>query len=129
MKAFIISFLAFLVLDFIWLGFVVKGFNLSQLSQIGRIENGEFQVMYAPVIAVYILMALSMVMFVLPQTSELSMLGTFLKGAVMGLIIYGVYDGTNLGILKDYPIKFAIVDVLWGSFVYGAVTVITKKLV
>ena len=40
-------------------------------------------------------------------------------GMFIGLIIYGVYNGTNFAIFKNYPLKVSIIDTLWGIFVCG----------
>lgn len=128
MKAFFASYAAFVVLDFLWLGFVVKEFNLRQLAALGRIENGEFRVLYPAAAVVYILMSLAVVLFVLPRFDETSALWyKFVLGATMGLIVYGVFDFTNLAILKDYPLPFIAADMAWGCFVFGAVTLIADK--
>jgi uncharacterized membrane protein len=46
-------------------------------------------------------------------------------GALLGFVVYGVYDFTNLATLRHYPVKLAIVDVAWGTFAsaLGAVAV------
>jgi uncharacterized membrane protein len=41
-------------------------------------------------------------------------------GAVMGLVVYGVYDLTNLSTILGWPIKFVLVDMSWG-IVSGAI--------
>ena len=35
-------------------------------------------------------------------------------GALFGLVVYGVYDFTNLSTLRDWPLIVAVVDVAWG---------------
>lgn len=128
LKAFIVSLVSFIVLDFIWLGFVVKKFNLEQLAEIGRIQNGEFQVQYAAAVMAYLFMAAAVTFFVLPRLSvDSTWVQTFLWGAFIGVIIYGVYDMTNMAVLKNYPWPFLIVDMAWGTFVFGAVSLITWK--
>lgn len=129
LRQFGISLIAFVVLDLIWLGGVVKDFNLRQLREIGRIENGAFSVLYAPAAVVYLLMALAVTFFVLPRVAVGATSGAvFATGAVMGLIVYGVFDLTNLAILRNYPFTFALADMAWGAFVFGAVTLIAAKL-
>jgi uncharacterized membrane protein len=128
-KQFFTAALSFAILDFIWLGYVMKDFNLRHLSEIGRIENGTFNILYAPALLVYVFMALAVVLFVLPRTSEESFLMSFFWGALMGLFVYGVYDLTNMAILKNYPLNFALADMAWGTFVFGVVTLLTKKLI
>lgn len=44
---------------------------------------------------------------------------TFKKGALFGLIVYTVYNGTNIAILKDLKWRMCAVDTLWGTFLSG----------
>lgn len=129
LKCFLVSFFSFAVLDAIWLGYVMKDFNMRHLSEIGRIENGQFQINFAAALVVYILMALAITFFVHEKTITASYLYAFGIGALLGLIVYGIYDFTNFAILKNYPLAFVAADVLWGTFVFGAVAVIAKKFV
>jgi uncharacterized membrane protein len=117
------------IFDFAWLGFVVKDFNLRQLSEIGRIENGKMQILYAPALMTYVLMALAVVLFVLPRIQPTDPWWfSILWGACMGLIVFGVFDMTNLAILKNYPITFVFTDIAWGTFAFGAVSLISSKV-
>ena len=129
-KSFLIAFFLFIVFDYLWLGIVMKDFNMRQLAEIGRIENGVFSMHYPAALATYVLMALAVPLFVLPKLSKSdSVFKFFLTGALMGLIIYGVFDMTNLAILKNYPLAFIAPDMAWGAFVFGIVTVITSKFI
>jgi uncharacterized membrane protein len=128
-KQFLAALVLFVIFDFIWLGLVMKSFNMRQLAEIGRFDNGEFQMQYAAASVTYILMALALPIFVLPKINvKDSFLKVFATGALMGLIIYGVFDTTNFAILKNYPLAFVGPDIVWGAFVYGLVTVIGAKL-
>lgn len=119
---------SFIILDLIWLGFVVKEFNLRELSEIGRIKDGSFEVLYLPSGLVYVLMALAVQIFVLPKVeNQKSRVRTFLTGALMGLVVYGVFDFTNLAIIKNYPVMFAVIDITWGCIAFGIVSAITKS--
>jgi len=128
-KMFALSVILFVIFDFIWLGIVMKDFNMRQLAEIGRIENGVFQMHYGAAAMTYILMGWAVVSYVLPQlTNSSSVLQAFLVGAPLGLIIYGVFDLTNYAILKSYPVAFMAPDIAWGGFVFGLVTVVVTKL-
>lgn len=130
LKSFFVALIAFTVLDFAWLGFVVKDFNMRQLADIGRIENGEFKMLYIPAGLTYVLMAIAVSFFILPRIeASTPYWQTFLCGALMGLIVYGVFDMTNLAILKNYPLPFVFADIAWGCFVFGAVTLIARSIV
>lgn len=127
-KTSVVSFVLFLVFDFIWLGFVMKSFNNAQLSEIARMSNGEVSPNKVVGLMVYVAMALSMSLFVAPKLNEISLLASFAWGAALGFCIYSVYDLTNLAVLKNYPVPFAIADIAWGTFLYGAVAVIISVI-
>ena len=40
----------------------------------------------------------------------------------LGLSIYGIYDGTNIAIFKDYDSYIAYVDMIWGATLYALTT-------
>jgi uncharacterized membrane protein len=51
---------------------------------------------------------------------------TLLLSAVLGLIVYGVYDLTNYSVFSKWSFKVAIIDIVWGTFLCGAVGTLTK---
>lgn len=127
LKLFSVSLVSFLVLDYIWLGLIAKNIYLKHLATIGRIENGEFKIILWAGVAVYVLMSIGLVYFVIPKVRvESSWLWVFLIGALYGFISYGIYDMTNYATLKDYTLQLSAIDMIWGSVLCGTVTVITK---
>lgn len=106
---------------------MVKEFNLTQLAEIGRIENGNFSLLYLPAAGAYLLMAAAVAFFVAPLTRGAPRGKALLFGGLMGLVIYGIFDLTNLAILKNYPVAFALADVAWGIGVFGLVALVTQE--
>ena len=47
---------------------------------------------------------------------------------ILGMTVYGIYDGTNYAILDNWPIKAVYIDTLWGGILYGSTTYFTYKL-
>ena len=45
-------------------------------------------------------------------------------GMLVGLVVYGVYNSTNYSILKNWPVRIAIMDTLWGVFVCGMASLV-----
>jgi uncharacterized membrane protein len=43
-------------------------------------------------------------------------------GALMGFLMYAMYDLTNLTFLKDYPMSFVAIDIMWGTFLCAIIT-------
>ncbi len=128
LKSFSLSFGSFIFLDLLWFTFAVKNFNLERLAEVGRIKDGQFDVLYIPAVAAYFLMALAVSVFLRPTFKPHDQMGKiFLKSALLGIIIYGIYDLTNLALLKNYPTTFAMVDMMWGTFAFGVVGMLVGK--
>jgi uncharacterized membrane protein len=114
---------SFAVLDAVWLGLVMSGFYRDQLAAIGRIENGRFAPNWPAAVVVYLLLGAGLALFAVPRASSVGSAAGW--GALLGLVIYGVYDFTNVATLKQYPLTLALVDVAWGAVAasLGAVAV------
>ncbi len=127
LKPFLAAVLTIIVLDTIWLGFVATPFYLHSLSEVANIVDGRIQPVFWAAGVVYLFLGIGIMAFVLPNVLRVdqggSVLMIFAKGALLGLVIYGVYDFTNLATLKQYPVLLAVADTTWGAFVCGAATV------
>jgi uncharacterized membrane protein len=51
----------------------------------------------------------------------LSYAKTALNAFYIGLSAYAVYDFTNYALLKNYDIRFALADTIWGGILFSAV--------
>jgi len=50
---------------------------------------------------------------------------TLVKGFLFGFVLYGVFDFTNLAIFKEYSLKTAMIDMVWGGILMSTVSFIT----
>jgi uncharacterized membrane protein len=116
------------ILDFVWLGIVAKKFNTQQLQGIARLRGGKLDPLIVPLALVYLLMALGMVLFVVPKIKAGALFHSFSYGAAFGFVVYGIYELTNLTVIKNYPFPFALVDVAWGTVLYGLTAVALSAL-
>ncbi len=123
-KIFFTALIIFFVTDMIWLGFIAKSMYFEHYSSWLRLEKNQLNPIWWSAVAVYLLFGLSMVFFVFPL-GQGDLLRTAFHGALLGLIIYGVYDFTCLAIFKDFPIKMAFIDVAWGTFLYAWASLVT----
>lgn len=107
--------LTILLLDFLWLGIIQRK---SWENQVHDIQKSPMTVRPAGAIIAYFMIAVAVVVFVLPLVHKDHILqDSLILGGLMGLVLYGVYDGTTYAILKDYRIDMMIGDILWGVFV------------
>ena len=50
------------------------------------------------------------------------------EAGVLGMCVYGIYNFTNLALLRTYSWKVAIVDTIWGGVLYTAVAMILVSI-
>jgi uncharacterized membrane protein len=116
------------VLDFVWFGLVASNLYKKELGGLLRMKDGSIKPEILPAILVYFLIAALTTFFVVPKIGAGGILPAFLWGALAGLILYGVYDLTNLSFLKDWTITTSIVDIIWGAFMCGVLGVVATYL-
>ncbi|MCE7860000.1 MAG: DUF2177 family protein, partial [Chloroflexi bacterium CFX2] len=110
-KLYLITLLAFLAIDSIWLGLVAPSFYQSQIGYI-LAENPNF--LAAGLF--YLLFVLGMVVFVVePGVREGTLIKAVRRGALFGLVTYATYDLTNLATLEGWPVLVTVVDLAWGT--------------
>lgn len=115
-KQVLISILTLLILDILWIMFFM---GKKYQEQIPQIQGTELKVNNMMAIVAYTLMVLGLIMFVLPNIREgYELRDSLVYGFLFGIIVYGVYDFTNAVVFEKWNINIALVDVLWGGFVY-----------
>ena len=107
-----------LVLDFIWLSFNKSNYD----TWVGHKIVAEFW----PTIFAYILMIAAIYWILVPLVYQNPHDG-FITGAKIGLVIYGIYNSTNMAIYPTYNIQMAIVDTIWGTFLFGVLGFLCAK--
>jgi uncharacterized membrane protein len=116
-----ITLVVFFVIDMIWLGLVAKGFYSRHLG--GLMSP---KVNWIAAILFYLLFILGLLVFALrPALQEGSPVLALFYGALLGLISYATYDLTNLATLQNWPLIVTVVDLIWGTVLGGAVTLIS----
>ena len=112
-KLFLSSFITFLILDFIWLGFVAKDFYARQLS-LYLTDN----VIWSSALIFYIIFNIGLLIFVImPSIEKNSYLTLVLYAILYGLVTFATYDLTNLATVKEWPLIVSLIDMTWGMFV------------
>ena len=109
---------AFMVLDGVWLGLLMKNFYRDQLAPIVRLADGGIAPHWPAAFAVYVLLGTGIALFVIPRASTVPLAAAY--GALFGLVVYGVYDFTNYSTLRQWPFVLTLADVAWGAFACAA---------
>ena len=113
--AYVATLVVFLVVDFVWLGFVAKDLYRNGIGHLMATSPN-----WAAAVLFYVLFIVGLVFFaVSPALDADAWQRAALYGALFGFFCYATYDLTNLATLRDWPVSIVVADMLWGAFVSG----------
>lgn len=119
--------LGFLIfLDSIWIGFLMTDIYKSNISKILSIPKESVTFNPLSGILAWLLIAFGALFFVFPLVKNLDYFLTFIYGALFGLVIYGVFEFTNMATFSGWSLKTAIIDIFWGMFLNGAIALFLR---
>lgn len=119
LKIFGLVLFVFLLVDLPMILLINKKMYTDQFAKLGESPKGYIVYVYAALC--YVLMAIGLQYFAVNQHS-------FLNAILLGAVIFGVYNTTNLSTLNNYEIKTAAIDTAWGTVLYGIVYLIVSLL-
>jgi uncharacterized membrane protein len=115
-KQSVVATLVLLLADFLWIGLYM---GKQYKTQVRSIQGTDIKPNPVFIVLAYILMVIGLNVFVLPNIRKGHELVDSLKfGFTFGIVLYGVYDFTSGAVFSKWDKKLAIIDVLWGGFVY-----------
>jgi uncharacterized membrane protein len=106
MIKYIIGLLLYLILDILWIYFNINMY----ITNFENIQKSKFKVNIISAIICYFIISLYLIFLIYNKIS-------LINCVIISFFIYAIYNLTNLSTLKNYSIKVAIIDTLWGSFV------------
>ena len=122
-KLYLICLPFMLVLDYLWLGKLMQGFYLAELGPYARRRGAAIVPVYWAAALVYLLLPLGVLLFALPRVDPSNpLLSSLGWGSLFGLVVYGVYDMTNMATLERWPVRMVFLDIFWGCLLCGATT-------
>jgi len=114
-KQILISGSVMLLLDFIYLSSLGNFFN----KMIKSIQGTKIKFNIVGAIMCYILLIVGLNYFIIDKKRPL------IDAFILGIIIYGVYEGTNYAIIEKWDPIAVIIDTLWGGILFTLTTKIT----
>jgi len=116
-KQYFIALTTFLIIDGIWLLLIAKNFYAKHLGFLmSKTPNLTAALIF------YLIYILGMVVLVIsPALQKHSLSQAIFMGALFGLCGYATYDLTNLATIQNWPLLITVIDLIWGTFVSGAV--------
>lgn len=115
----ICSSIVLIMVDSIYLKMIYNIFN----DMIKNIQGTRIFARTTAAIFCYAFLILGLNYFILiPEKSVLD-------ASILGFIIYGVFETTNLFIFKKWEILPSLIDTFWGSILFGLTTYFTYTIV
>jgi uncharacterized membrane protein len=125
--ALLLTTLVFIILDLFWFSWSLDAIYKPTFA---AVQKSPLELRIAGGLVAWFLLAVGIRYFAIVGVADgnTNLQSLFTRGALLGAVVYGVYNGTNYATLKDYPISTAIADTMWGMFVVGTATLVSAQL-
>ena len=117
-KNIIISSIVLLLLDGMFITLNMRAFE----NQVITIQRVIMQMNYVGAFLCYFFLIFGLNYFIISKNRPI------LEAFLFGLVIYGVYDTTNLATFKKWDPYLATMDTLWGGTLMASTTYITQQI-
>ena len=111
-KAYLMGFLAFFIIDTIWIRLVVVNLYIKQVPKILSLSSKGLDARITPAILFYLIFYSCL--FYFTATKVQTTKDSLSIGAFLGLMTYSTYSLTNHTIWKQWNWLISISDILWG---------------
>jgi uncharacterized membrane protein len=116
-----------LILDGIWIYFIMAKLYKDALGSFLRSSANGSDPIYWAWALVYVLMVVGLVELVLVPAN--STMRAAVLGGIFGFVVYGVFAFTCYAVIKDWPLHLACADFIWGGVLCSLTSVITYSIV
>ena len=116
--SYLLTTLVFFAIDIAWIGGFAKKFYWGNMGSLLKDD-----INWAAALIFYLLYIVGIFVFaIMPAVKTDSVQHAIIYGALFGFFCYATYDLTNLATMKGFPMKVAIVDMIWGTVLTGLVS-------
>lgn len=115
--SYLLTMVVFFAIDIAWIGGFAKKFYWGNMGSLLKED-----VNWIAALIFYLLYIAGIFVFaILPAVKAGSLQHAIIYGALFGFFCYATYDLTNLATMKGFPLKVAVVDMIWGVVLTGSV--------
>ena len=118
MLQYLLTAIIFVVLDGLYLNLIKDYFN----KQIKAIQGSDIKINIIAVGITYVFLIFGINYFIIQKNRPVK------DAALLGLVIYAVYEFTNLSLFKNWSYLTAFIDTIWGAVLFGLTTGIVYKI-
>lgn len=114
----LVSAIVFVVIDSIYLSTISNYFN----NQIKLVQGSPIKMNFLATLLCYIFLIFGINYFIIKPNR------TIQDAFLLGLVIYGVFETTNMALFAKWSWLTVIMDTLWGGILFALTTYIVKKI-
>jgi uncharacterized membrane protein len=92
---------------------MMKNFFIEQIS---LVQGSPIQLNWIAAIMCYIILVCGLYYFIIRDKRSI------FDAFILGILVYGVYETTNMAIIKQWKYQTVIVDMLWGGILFATTT-------
>jgi len=115
---YLVSGVIFVILDGLYLNLIQKYFN----KQIKTIQGTDIKINYTAAAITYIFLIFGLNYFIIQKHKSIK------EAALLGLVIYAVYEFTNLSLFTNWSVLTVLIDTTWGAVLFALTTAIVYKI-
>ena len=108
----------FMGLDFIYLSSFSGFFG----NVVQKVQHSPLKMRFAGAALCYVALLVAFYYFILRQRRSVA------EAFLLGVLIYAVFETTNLALFKDWPWTAVVLDTTWGGILFASTTAILKAL-
>lgn len=118
MISLLISAVLFVCIDAIYLNLMKGYFN----NQIKQVQGSPIQLNLVGAFLTYIFLIYGLNYFIISKNKSVG------DAFLLGIVIYAVYEFTNLSLLKNWHVLTTILDTTWGGILFALTTFLVYKI-
>lgn len=122
---FSVTFIVFMGIDLIWLGFVAKNIYAKYLGYLMAPT-----INWVAAFVFYVIFNVGVLYFVIaPSLVDRDFMQLVIRAMLFGFVTYATYDLTNLATIRDWPITITIIDLIWGTTLSTSVSILSYLII
>lgn len=110
MKHFVLLFFIVVFIDSLYLYTIKTPFS----NMITNIQKSNIKLNVYSIFVCYLLVCICIYYFLWKKTAS------YKEAFLLGMIIYGIFDTTNIALFHDWDITLSIIDTIWGGIFFSS---------
>lgn len=114
----LLSAIIVVLIDSVYLTLIAPYFKY----QVKLVQNSPMKINYLGAILSYIFIIVGLNYFIIKPRKSVS------DAFLLGIVIYGIFEATNLALFKNWLMMTVILDTLWGGILFALTAYIVEKI-